>query len=543
MKKLYQMTPDHPTLAVGVTFHADVLFIDNPTSSPVLVRVGSPQIPNFANADYTVPALSAKVLPVNGQEFGLTFLDSLLLTVNASGNVTNICTVLVQTADEPVPNFGAANYQSLSTSELLQGYTTLAGPTTTTTFDIGPWGGALVSLIPSSGSGQGVIDVQTSADGVSFQSFGTWAFWPNIPAILLIPRTVRRFRVVFNATAIPGEPAIAGVYSIRATIAEIQNVAYNAKSASINKAYTVGVGGTSSNVICTVGLPGVSIGLNNATGTRGQLAIYVGQSVSGPWRFVTEREQSLAGVANSIMRSIGQLDLFMDIRVLDTGATGLTGTLTLSIPGIPDQIGALNRIDSKLGDPLQTPNVNQSIYHELDTIRIYTIFNNTSLANIDTYTVFNNTRLANIDFLETTYLPNLVHLFTMNGTMNTYLPNLTNLATIASNTTKGPTTSPNVSAPILLGAGVWQFTGLVFGGIEVIEVWFGGTATCFMQVSNGNVFGPNYTLGGAYILANTSFRIDLRRFGRGTSMNVAPANGSIWLFATAACTGVCGLVV
>lgn len=398
MKTLFQLTPTKPQLSIGVNYHVDVLYVDNPTSSPILVRVGAPQIPQFDNADYTVPALSAKTLPVQSQEFGVTFLDPNLLTVLASGNVTTTATIQVQTRDEPLPNFGAANYQSISVSELLQGYTALSGPFTTGVFDIGAWGGALVSLIPDSGSGQGVIDVQASDNGTTFRSIGVWAFWPNVPVIIQIPRTVRRFRVIFNATAIPGEPAISGVYSVRATIAEIQAVEYNAGSAAfITNAYAIGVGGTFTHTLCTVGLPALNVALLNTSGTRGQLAIYTGKSATGPWAFVAEREQSLAGAANSIFRSIGQLDLFTQVRVLDTGATGLTGSLTFTIPSQADLAGALNRIHASLGDPLQTPNVNQSIYHVLDTIRLQTDTVEATLTTISSQLTTANSNLAQIN--------------------------------------------------------------------------------------------------------------------------------------------------
>lgn len=371
MKRFYKLTPTVTRISVGLGFEAGICYVSNPTGSPILLRVGAPEIPSSDSADYTIPALGEKTLSVIGHEFGITFADATLLQTFPGGNVASVATVQFQTPDEPLPQFGAASFQSLSLSEIKPN-TAFSGLTTVGPLDLGPWGGAMVYVNPSSGSGQGVVQVNVSSTGLSWNPLGTYAFWPNVPAVITVPRVIRYLQIILNPTAIVGEPAIAGSYSIRATITELQNLVYNPGSQAITKTFNLAASGAQQYQFVTVGLPAVSLAAIATVGTGASAAATLLVEASADlinWRRVTYRTQRMSqGV--TLYRALGNLDLFIRVTVFEVGAvSALVGSLYLSIPPAADLGYILNTIQQSLGDSDAPSNTNQDIYHELDNVR------------------------------------------------------------------------------------------------------------------------------------------------------------------------------
>lgn len=367
-----------------------MMSIDNPTGSPVLVRVGSPEIPNTSNADYTIPALGFKVLSVQGQLFGVAFTDAALISQIGAGNLTTRASVVLYSDGEIIPTFGAANYQSLSLADYFNGFGAYIQGTTQF-FDISPWGGILTAIIPDAASGQSIVDVQVSYDTVGFtvRSLGRWAIWPGTPAIINVPRTARYVRFQYLSTGIAGEPIISGLVTIRATIAEIQQISFNPGSNSIVKNYNVPSLSSQSFFFATHNIKAVSVGLNNATSADlGEVVFYASSGVTGPWRLVSFREQVLnnTGIYASIYRNLGDLDNFLRVDILETGNSGpITGTLELSQRSAPELSSILQQIYAALGDIGIGANANQNIFYQLDSIRVQ-ITNNVNgwLFSLDT---------------------------------------------------------------------------------------------------------------------------------------------------------------
>lgn len=449
MRALFRLNPSQTSQTINLeSFYAASMFVENWTASAVLVRVGGSDVPNLSSADHRVPAMGSLLIPVEGRVFAAGFSDPAAIQNPTSSNLFSTATIVLLSADEIPPNTGTASYLSLSIAELSSGLQSYSGPTTIGPYDIGAWAGAVVLLAPGSGSGQTLVTVQTSADLTTWTTTYTGSAWPSIPATILIPRIGRYFRIVLAATAISGEPAIAGAYLARATLTEILETAYSPSSASIVRAYSLPALGSTSIYLLTAGIQSLSLGLNNATGTEGEIVVYAGPTATGPWRLVQYREQNLQGFYNSIYRSIGNLDLYTRVDILELDNTPMTGTIAFSIPVETDLTSVLQSIYAALGDIGQPTNVNQSIYHELDTIRqtlnsiYFYVFNSYPLLqNIEADVDSILTLCVNID---TTLLAISGQLATISGQLSTVTTQLTSINTTLS-TISGQLTTINTT--------------------------------------------------------------------------------------------------
>lgn len=387
MKRSYLLTPAQPSLSAGTQFEPAWCSVSNPTGSPIAVRVGSPEIPTLSNADQTVPAGGTLTFAVAGREFGLAYADATLLAQRAAGNVNNRALVQFGTSDETPPTYGGANFQSLSLSEATSGLAAFAGVTTLQTFDLGAWGGLLISVIPNALSGQGVIAVNVSSDGLAFRNLENYAFWPNIPVILTVPRVARFVQIILNQTAIVGEPAIGGFVSARFTLSEVQAFTYAPLGNALTRSVTLAANGSQQFTFVTTGLPAVSIAAISTVGSAAGTALtFLVEASSNniEWRKVTDRTQRFSqGI--TLYRAMGNLDLFIRVTIFEvSGANPLNATLYLSVPPAPDLGYILNVIQQSLGDSGAPSNTNQDIYHELDSIRSTLVANQPYLANLPT---------------------------------------------------------------------------------------------------------------------------------------------------------------
>jgi hypothetical protein len=372
MKRSYLLTPAQPSLSAGTQFEPAWCSVSNPTGSPIVVRVGSPEIPTLSNADQTVPAGGTLTFAVAGREFGFAYADATLLAQRAAGNVNNRALVQFGTSDETPPTYGGANFQSLSLSEATSGLAAFTGVTTLPTFDLGAWGGLLISVIPNALSGQGVIAVNVSSDGLAFRNLENYAFWPNIPVILTVPRVARFVQIILNQTAIVGEPAIGGFVSARFTLSEVQAFTYAPLGNALTRTVAIAANGSQQFTFVTTGLPAVSIAAISTVGSAAGTALTFlveASSDNNQWRKVTDRTQRFSqGI--TLYRAMGNLDLFIRVTIFEvSGANPLNATLYVSVPPAPDLGYILNVIQQSLGDNGAPLNTNQDIYHELDSIR------------------------------------------------------------------------------------------------------------------------------------------------------------------------------
>lgn len=369
----YVLNAAQPVMPVDLDFPAVAVAIQNPTSSPVYLRIGAPDTPTETNADVVIPAATALTLPVQGYSFALALGDTSLIVQAGSASLSGLfsnCEVKFLGAGELIPAYGEYSFLSLSIADLTPTPLTFAHPNTTSpTFDLLPWGGAVVYALPSSGTGQGVVSVQASADQSTWFNVVRLAFWPNVPLTINVPKVARYMRLVFNATAIVGEPNIGGLYTVRASLSEINQVTYSSASGTISYGFNVPSLGSQSFYFNTTGLKGVAIRAVFSSGSRAQLIWYTAPSL-GNWGLVAYREQSVAGFYNSIFRSIGNLDSFLRVDILDIAGGGVNGTITLTVQEAPDLTGMLQNLHSDLGDIGQPVNANQSIFHVLDTSRL-----------------------------------------------------------------------------------------------------------------------------------------------------------------------------
>lgn len=570
MRKRYRLNAANTYQTIALDFDAVAMIVLNPTASPVLIRIGAPDIPDQTNADIIVASPYAQTYPVIGKTFGISLGNAALLTTGGSAALSGLLSVaIVEFLDksEIIPTFGAYSFQSLSIS-LLKDLTAFSNTTTTPTFDLGSWGGAIVYVVPTAGSGQGLIQLEVSADQVTWLSGGNWAFWPNMPVAIQVSRRLRYFRISFGTAGIVGEPTIAGSYSVRATISEILSTQYLVIGASLTKSYVVGIAGTQSYTFLTTNMPAISVGINN-TGVgatpRGQLIVEASQSAAGPWRLVAEREQSLATVLNNVFRSFGAVDIYMRVSILDTGASGLTGTLTMSVTNEPDQTGYLQNILSALGDSKNTPLVNQNIYAELDAIRLQMLLavndlngvilwltaidghvdaveslinsSNILLAQINTNLTTSNTNLTSI----------IAALATVNGNLATVISNLSAISTTLLNI-RADTASASQVIGTLSGAtgaaGVWVNLGLVLPGngflmelscqVRVDGQLNPGT----YQLAFGNNINPTQII---YVFGSGLYHTEVgptEKYDgpRSGGIPVNPASTNVWMLATASTT-------
>lgn len=395
-----RLTATQPYDSVSVDFDAAVIVVANPTASAILIRVGAPDIPDVSNYDEIVPAGQNAAIPCNAREFGIAFNQpaSIASAAATKSGLFLLASVKFQTYDEPVPAYGSASFLSLSTSDVLP-LQAFAGGITYPVIDVGAWGGALIHVSPSAGTGQGVCQVDISSDLITFRAFATYAFWPNAPATITIPRVARYLRITLNPTGIAGEPAIGGYLSVRETLSEISQLTYTPSSQPIVKAFAVPALGTVTFTFVTVGLPSVSIASIITAGTPGnagqEIIIEVAADLVN-WRLATFREQG-AFSGSTMYRAVSNLDLFMRISVLEISNHGpLNGNLYLSIPPAADLGYILNTIQKSLGDNQNPVNVNQDVYHELDSIRNWDTQIAGSVASIDTKETAGNASLTSI---------------------------------------------------------------------------------------------------------------------------------------------------
>lgn len=367
----------------------EYLFVVNNNPAPLYIRIGSPEIPTQRNFDLAVPPQYVMALSVNSNQFGFRLGDD-----DVSAALLTGITTIEGMIDERPPVVGGVPIQaaSLSTADIGNGFQSFTGPTLVGPFNLSLWGGCQLFVLPNAGTGQGVILVEVSSDNLVWRSYGIWAFWPSVPLNLNIPRVANFVRFTFNA--ISGFPAIAGFRSVRATLTEIQQIDFNPGGNAISQAYSFPALGSQSFVFCTLGLPGAIVRVNVATGSRQELVWYTGPGPTGPWSLAAFREQSVTAFNNSIYRAIGNVAEFLRVDILDIGNNAGSGTLNLSIPGAPDLTAYLQSIFSALGDVAQPVNANQSIYHELDSIRLVLGTMNTSLSTIITSLTTINTSLG-----------------------------------------------------------------------------------------------------------------------------------------------------
>lgn len=384
------------------TFQAAALFVENPTGSPVAIRTGGTDFPSLANANHVVPANGYLLVPCQGTTFAFAFTDAVSVLSTALSNLLTSATITLFDATEALPNFGSATFLSLSLSDLSNGIVGVAGGSTSSVFDLGSWGGAILYLLATGASGQGIVTAQVSSDQQQWRTLGEWAFWPGLPATINVPRSVRYLRFVFAATAIPGEPAIAYAYSVRATLSEIFDLQFSALAGTIfTKAYNLAGLGEANWTFATRGLPAMSVGVKNTVGvsSQGELIVETANAATGPWRTVAFREQSIGpgGLYDSINRTYANLDVFTRVRMLSTNLVAIQGSVYVGILPGPDLAATLQLILAALGDPGAGVNVGQSIYHLLALI-------NLSTDTLETLITASNVQLtainANTDTLE-----------------------------------------------------------------------------------------------------------------------------------------------
>lgn len=344
-----------------------VMYNNNPV--PLYVRLGSPEIPNELNYDISVPPNYIMAISVNSQQFGFQLGNSNAVLTQITG-----ITVVEATIDEQPPSLGGVpiNNASLSTADFLNGFQSYVAPVTYGPFNINQWGGMIINVIPTSATGQGVIQVDVSSNGLVWLPYQTWAIWQNIPATILVPRVSQFARVTINSTAIIGEPATQGNVTIRGSLAEISDASYTPQGTSIVKTYALAASGSQQFQFVTVGLPAVSIAAIATAGTGASAAITLLVEASSDlvnWRQVTFRTQRMS-TGITLYRALGKLDLFMRVTIFEVGGiSAANGSVYLSIPEQADTGAILNTIQQSLGDTGAPTNANQDIYHELDSVR------------------------------------------------------------------------------------------------------------------------------------------------------------------------------
>lgn len=406
-QRQFTLTPGNPTLQVGLGWRAEVVYISNPTGSPIYIRKGSPMLPDVNTAHEVMPAMTKGAIVVGHQEFGISFADPQLLSgVNISSNLGTVATIVFYSDMDAVPSFGGASFQSLSLSEQAPLTNYVNG--TNQVVDVSAWGGAIVHVSPDTNSGQGILIIQISSTGAvgTFRVFQQLAFWRGLPLTVMVPRVARFVRFFFSSTAIAGEPAMTGQYSIRTTIAEIARFDYQVTGVSLSNAYNVPNLSESSWVLVTYGLPSITIALRNTAGTGfyGQVIVETGGTAAGPWAYVATREQNISpGSSNSSMyRTLGTLGPYTRVRLLNGGVAGaIQGTIEFSIQPVQDLAGVLNDIYKALGDVSQPVSVRQSLYDLLSRIETNTVDLENWLSLIEVDTTAINTAVTAINARQT----------------------------------------------------------------------------------------------------------------------------------------------
>lgn len=407
------------TISYDRTLEFLVLYNNNPV--PLYVRLGSPEIPNEFNYDISVPPNYIMAISVNSQQFGFRLGSASVVTTLITG-----ISVVEATIDEQPPSLGGVpiNNASLSTADLLNGVPLFNGPTLYGPFNINQWGGLIINVIPSATSGQGVIQIDVSADGTTWIPYQTWAFWQNIPATILTPRVSQFARITLNATAIIGEPAIAGNVSIRGSLAEITTPSYTPQGTSIVKTYALAASGSAQYQFVTTGIPAVSIAAIATAGTGASAAITLLIEASSDlinWRQVTFRTQRMS-TGITLYRAVGKLDLFMRVTIFEVGGiSAANGSVYLSIPDTADTGAILNTIQQSLGDIGAPTNTNQDVYHELDNVRLNIGITNTTLGTTNTNLSTINSNIVVLLGTSGFLYPALISISTTIGSTNTLL--------------------------------------------------------------------------------------------------------------------------
>ena len=475
------------TISYDRTLEYLVMYNNNPV--PLYVRLGSPEIPNQFNYDIAVPPNYIMAISVNSQQFGFRLGASNVVVSQVTGT-----TVVEATIDEQPPSLGGVpiNNASLSTADFLNGIPAFTGPTVYGPFNINQWGGIIINVIPSTTSGQGVIQVDISPDGTTFTAYQTWTFWQNIPATILVPRVSQFVRVTLNATAIVGEPVIGGVIGIRGSLTEITTPSYTPQGQSIVKSYALAASGAQQYQFVTTGLPAISLAAIATAGTGASAAITLLVEASSnlvDWRQVTYRTQRMS-IGVTLYRALGQLDLFMRVTVFEiSGISVANGNIYLSVPKEPDLGGILNTIQQSLGDVATPINSRQDIYHELDAIFLQEVSANTNLSNINTTltttihndltTIHNDLTTINTSIGGVTSAVNTVNT-SVNGvisavnnvtvalaTSNVYLNNIaTNTGALAAPLTRGMSAN-NATIAGILANNVWVLVGII-----LVPTWY-----------------------------------------------------------------------
>lgn len=386
MLQQLELNGSNPSSSFTLEYAAAFVQVENPTGSPILFRIGSREIPSLATANHIVPAASQVTFAVGGREFGVGFSSPALVAGQAAtlSGLSNRAILTFYGANEAVPNLGSISYQSLSLSQLTVA-TAYAGAGTVGLYDLGSWGGAIAFVSPAAGSGQAVLAASVSDDAITFYPIRTWTLWPNVPAILAIPRTMRYLLLQTNVTAFAGEPSVSGTISVRASISEIVQLSYNPSGNSLVRTFSLAANGSQQYSLLTIGLPAVSLAAIATAGTGASAATTLLVEASSDnlnWRQVTFRTQRMSqGI--TLYRALGQLDLFLRVTVFEVGGiSALVGSVYFSIPSAPDLAAILNTIQQSLGDNSAPSNTNQDIYHELDTVRTLAAANLPSLPTI-----------------------------------------------------------------------------------------------------------------------------------------------------------------
>lgn len=567
MKRLIQINQLRPTISVGLNFQADNVCVFNPTGSPVLVRVGSPEIPTNASADYTVPANSVMTMGVQGREFGVGFSMASVLSVVGAGNLTLTASITFYSAGEPLPNFGSANFASLSLSELTAGTLAVSGASTSAAFDLQPWGGCLLSLFPGVGSGQGFATAQVSSDLITWRTFGEYAFWPASPVSLLLPRGPRYMRFVFSITSIVGEPAIAYAYNVRATVTEVLQTSFSSLSGtSMVRAYNSPGVGEQDFIFATAGVPSLSISLKNTTAGAGrniELLLETSQDGLANWRTLWFREQNVdQGFFDSIYRSSGSIDRYIRVRVVNLTVNAQVGFIFIGAQENADLTSILQSIYSSIGDPQQPANVGQSLWHlltsilalenawlpglgwlpliETDTtnidVKLGTVVTNqgaqqTSLSNIDTKL---GTVNANLGTVITNQASELTSLSSILAALNTLVnaPNF-NVQNLSFSTTMA-------AAGVYQNFGAFLTPGNYLTGLDCSYVVGAPVGANFsLSVATGPAGGPIstiYTKTGLQPEAAVPFLPLNYGAGKGGGFAIPPGHTTIWVVCSIAGT-------
>lgn len=104
----YKLNPSQPTLNVSLPYAAAWVYVDNPSTSAVLVRLGGTDIPTTTSMDLYVPAYATELVPCNARDFAFKLLAT---TALVSQTTINTVTIIFGQVGEPSPSFGTIQQQ------------------------------------------------------------------------------------------------------------------------------------------------------------------------------------------------------------------------------------------------------------------------------------------------------------------------------------------------------------------------------------------------------------------------------------------------